>query len=155
MSMGDRIAVMNEGTIRQIAPPEELYDRPRTTWVADFIGSPPMNLLDGVAKNGTIELVGDNTVPFGATAAPGNVSLGVRPENLSVATERPATGYAIQGRVDTVEPLGEYTLVNVVVGDTTVKAKVPETDVERGDEVFLTFDDDATYVYGESGELLA
>jgi multiple sugar transport system ATP-binding protein len=142
---------MNEGTIRQIAPPEELYDRPRTTWVADFIGSPPMNLIEGVARNGTIELAGNNTVALGVDAAPGNVSIGVRPENLSVSIERPAAGYTVEGRVDTVEPLGEYTLVNVHVGDVPVTAKVPDTNVERGDVVYLTFDDDATYVYEESG----
>jgi len=153
MSMGDRIAVMNEGTIRQVGPPNELYARPRTTWVANFVGSPSMNLIDGTARNGTVELAGGGVVPLEGGAASGTVSLGVRPENLSIARQRPSPR-ALEGQVDTVEPLGEYTIVNVDVGGTLVKAKVPSTDVARGDDVFLPFDDGDVYVYDGDGELV-
>ncbi len=154
MSMGDRIAVMNEGTIRQVARPEELYRRPKTTWVAKFIGSPPMNLLQGTRRNGTVELVDGSSVGLDAGGGAGRISLGVRPEDLSVSTGRP-NGHAIAGTVDTVEPLGEYTIVNVSVEDRIVKAKEPTTTVERGDEVYLSFDDDDVYLYDEGGELLS
>ncbi|WP_049922392.1 ABC transporter ATP-binding protein [Halopiger djelfimassiliensis] len=160
MSMADRVAVMNEGTIRQIAPPSELYSRPRTEWVARFIGSPPMNLLGGTRRNGAIDLGDAGRVELERTAAgdpggapPGDVSLGVRPEDLSVETERPSAGSAIEGTVDTVEPLGEYTIVNVAVGDHLVNAKVTETDVERDDRVYLTFGDGDTYLYDADGIL--
>jgi multiple sugar transport system ATP-binding protein len=179
MSMAHRVAVMNEGTIRQVAPPEELYARPRTEWVARFIGSPPMNLFPGTRRDGSIHLGDAGTITLdgvgggeqagaetasqdlvqaderedaGAVALEADVSLGVRPENLSVATEPPASGNAIEGTVDTVEPLGEYTIVNVIVNGQLVNAKVPDTGVTRDDRVYLTFDD--AYLYDESGELI-
>lgn len=155
MSMADRVAVMNEGTIRQVSPPEDLYARPRTTWVARFIGSPPMNLIQGNRRNGTIELGDAGTVDIEADGISDTVSLGVRPEDLSVSTERPSSGYAIEGTVDTVEPLGEYTIVNVSVNGQLVNAKEGDTDVTRGDRVYLTFDDRDAYLYDESGDLVS
>ena len=155
MSMADRVAVLNEGTIRQVSPPNELYTRPRTTWVANFIGSPAMNLIDGTAKNGTIELANGNSIPLIVDGTLENVSLGVRPESLSVTTERPSGEFTLEGRVDTIEPLGEFTLVNVEIGTTLVKAKVSDTDIGRGDSVYLSFDDDDAYVYDDDGLLVA
>jgi len=153
MSMGDRIAVLNDGTIRQVAEPEELYARPRTEWVAKFIGSPPMNLLRGQRRNGTIEFGDAGSVDIDATGAGDDVSLGVRPEDLSVRTERPTSEYAVEGVVDTVEPLGEYTIVNVSVNGQKATAKEPTTSVTRGDRVYLTFDDVDAYLYDDGGEL--
>ncbi|MHC3436647.1 ABC transporter ATP-binding protein [Natrialbaceae archaeon A-gly3] len=186
MSMADRVAVMNRGTIRQVAPPQELYARPRTEWVARFIGSPPMNLFRGQRRNGSIDLGEAGTVDLGGIAegsgtrtrevvrtdgptepsaegeaAPieggdaGSPSLGVRPEDLTVETESPAAGNAIAGTVDTIEPMGEYVLVNVTVNDQIVNAKVGKTDLEREDRVYLTFDDEDAYLYDENGELVA
>ena len=200
MSMADEVAVMNRGTIRQVAPPQELYARPRTEWVARFIGSPPMNLFRGTRRNGSIDLgeagavdlegivdgervtVGgrqrevvrangpseastDDGAEAEAVEADGRVddrgadaetvSLGVRPEDLAVATDPPPSGNAITGTVDTIEPLGEYTLVNVAVNDQVVNAKVNKTDLERDDRIYLTFADEDAYLYDEHGELVA
>lgn len=154
MSMGDRVIVMYKGTIRQIAPPDELYDRPRTAWVANFIGSPAMNLLDGHVRNGTIQFSDGNEVPVPVEGAEGEVSLGVRPENLSLATSGDPSGNALDGTVDTIEPLGEFVLVNVDVGETIVRVKEAETDVTRGDRVSITYDTDAAYVYDDDGLLV-
>ncbi|MFC7215805.1 ABC transporter ATP-binding protein [Saliphagus sp. GCM10025334] len=159
MSMADTVVVMNRGTIQQISPPAELYDRPRTAWVARFIGSPPMNLLRGNRRNGSIDLgeagnVDLEGITTDETTSEGAFSLGVRPEDLSITTDPPASGNAIVGTVDTVEPLGEYTLVNVAVNDQLINAKVADSALERGDRVFLTFDDDDAYLYDENGELL-
>ena len=152
MSMGDRIAVMNDGSIRQIGPPDEVYTRPKTTWVANFIGSPPMNLLRGRVRNGTIDLESGGSVPRRVEGISGDVSVGIRPEDLSVVVDPPAAGTAVEGEVDTVEPLGEYTIVNVRVGDELVRAKESDTSVVRGDTVYLAFED--SYVYDEAGELV-
>ncbi|WP_247731753.1 ABC transporter ATP-binding protein [Halovivax limisalsi] len=204
MSMADRVVVMNRGTIRQIAPPGELYERPRTAWVARFIGSPPMNLLEGVRTNGAIDLGDAGTVELdiqggtggqrpepetgsvtagepaepepvaatdsgesgGTVVASGGevtqepergadaVSLGVRPEDFSLAADPPSSTNAIEGEVDTVEPLGEYALVNVTVNDRLVTVKEPETRLGRGDRVYLTFEDADAYVYDANGELV-
>ncbi|WP_290815321.1 ABC transporter ATP-binding protein [Halovivax sp.] len=201
MGMADKVAVMNQGTIQQVAPPQELYERPRTAWVARFIGMPPMNLFQGTRRNGSIDLGEAGTVDLttitererdgadvrrrevvtangqpepggddreaeapsaeadtgggGPDAGRGTVALGVRPEDLGVRTEEPADGNAIVGTVDTVEPLGEYVLVNVSVNDQVVNAKVPDTDLRRDDRVFLTFANDDAYLYDEKGELVA
>jgi multiple sugar transport system ATP-binding protein len=159
MSMADRIAVMNEGTIRQIGPPEELYARPRTEWVARFVGSPPMNLLRGTSQDGSIDFGAAGAVELDAGALhvgpeKRDLSLGVRPEALSVAPERPSAEPSVRGFVDTIEPLGEYTLVNVSVEDQTVTAKMPSTDVDRGEAVVLSFEGEDAYLYGEDGELV-
>ena len=154
MGMGDRIAVMNEGTIRQVAKPSELYSSPRTAWVARFIGSPPMNLLRGTRRNGTVDIGEAGSIDVDADLTSETVSLGVRPEDLSVATERPPSGPAIEGTVDTVEPLGEYTIVNVTVNGQIVKVKEAITAVDRGDRVFVTFDDGDAYLYDEDGNLV-
>ncbi|PSP26838.1 ABC transporter ATP-binding protein, partial [Halobacteriales archaeon QH_2_65_14] len=83
------------------------------------------------------------------------VSLGVRPEDLSVASEPLDSGHAVEGTVDTIEPLGEYTVVNVEVDGQLVKAKEASIDVDRGDRVYLTFDDRAAHLYDEEGSRLA
>ncbi|ELY69403.1 ABC transporter ATP-binding protein [Natronobacterium gregoryi] len=194
MSMADRVAVMNQGTIQQLAPPKELYERPRTAWVARFIGSPPMNLFQGTRRNGTIDLGDAGTVavdemtgdrgriePSGdeavvetepkresGTAIQGDpnaagvvttteradVALGVRPEDLTITTTQPSSGNAIEGTVDTIEPLGEYDLINVSVNDQLVNAKEPTATVDRGDTVYLTFADEDAYLYDDNGELV-
>nr|WP_238593343.1 ABC transporter ATP-binding protein [Halobiforma lacisalsi] len=173
MSMADTVVVMNRGTIQQISPPEELYSRPRTEWVARFIGSPPMNLFEGRRRNGSIAIGEAGTVDLegvagiqGIDAASASaststsaslsddLSLGIRPEDLFLSSERPTSGNALEGTVDTVEPLGEYTLVNVAVDDRLVKVKVGDADVTRGEEVWVTFDDEDAYLYDENGELV-
>ncbi len=151
MSMGDRVVVMNEGTIRQVDPPEELYRRPRTTWVANFIGSPPMNLLGGRRRNGGVELAGENYLPIETAVPSEELFVGVRPEDMGVDGDG---GYRLEGIVDTVEPLGEYMLINVDVGDERITAKVGHTDAQRGDRIELTFAEESTYVYDDSGELV-
>ncbi|OYR81774.1 ABC transporter ATP-binding protein, partial [Halorubrum ezzemoulense] len=140
MSMGDKIVVLNDGTIRQVADPEELYERPRTTWVAKFIGSPPMNLFEGENRDGTVRLAEGNSLPMPAETSSQTVSVGVRPEDIDVSTEAPDTDWTVPGTVKTVEPLGEYVLVNVEVGGSVVNVKVPKTEAEAGDPVHLTFD---------------
>lgn len=155
MSMGDRIAVMNEGTIRQVAEPQELYRRPQTTWIANFIGSPPMNLFEGTRQNGAIDLAEENTLPMKGETDSQTVSLGVRPEDLAVSPDAPDTEWSIRGTVETVEPLGEYVLVNVDVAGDLVSVKVPSTDVTPGQQVFLIFDETDAYLYDGDGMLVA
>lgn len=155
MSMGDRIAVMNEGTIRQVAQPEELYRRPRTTWIARFIGSPPMNLFEGTRRQDTIELAADVTLPAPAETPSSSVSVGVRPEDIDATATIPDTDWTVEGTVKTVEPLGEYVLITVDVAGTTANVKVPSASLEPDQQIHLTFDPEDVYLYDEDGELVA
>ncbi len=141
IALADRIAVMDAGRIRQLGTPREVFQRPANTFVANFIGSTPMNLLDATVTGEGVRL-GDAVLPLppgmaGQVADGEPVVLGVRPEYLLVsAGERPG---ALSGTVQVVEDLGTSALVSVEVGDTTVAATVPEgSEPELGAAVWLT-----------------
>ncbi|WP_040697742.1 ABC transporter ATP-binding protein [Nocardia vinacea] len=86
MTMGDRVAVLREGKLQQIAKPRELYDDPVNTFVAGFIGSPGMNLLDAPVRDGAAVL-GDLRIPLPRTATGERVIVGIRPESWETTTE--------------------------------------------------------------------
>ena len=113
MTMGDRVAVLKDGELQQVAPPRELYDAPANEFVAGFIGSPAMNIFD---YNG------------------GRV--GVRPEKMFI--NKGPVGF--QGVVDIVEELGAESYVYVTVGENRLVARAEGTPPQRGEEVVLTFD---------------
>ena len=106
LTMGDRIAVLKEGVLQQIGTPRDLYETPRNEFVAGFIGSPAMNLIPAqlageTARAGSLEVPIDAAVRAAATS--GEVTLGVRPEDFSVAADD-APGIRVE--VDLVEELG-------------------------------------------------
>ena len=121
MTLAERMIVMNAGRMEQIGTPEEVYQRPATTFVASFIGSPPMNLMEGQA-DGTRFTVGDTTLQLPA-AAPRNgaLLLGVRPEHADPA----ATGWSL--KVDVVEMLGAERLVYCKLGETSFTVRLDAT----------------------------
>lgn len=97
MTMGERIVVMNQGRLQQVAPPLEIYERPANTFVAGFIGTPPMNLLP----------------PRVIDAAH---TIGIRPEHIRLErADETSTAKGIYGRVDFCEPLGSETLVHILL----------------------------------------
>ena len=109
MTMADRIVVMQGGRIEQVGAPLELYDRPANTFVAAFIGSPSMNLLDGRVSGGMVDVAGASLpLPAGAQAGEGReVIYGIRPEHLALADG------GLSGTVAVVEPTGSETHVVV------------------------------------------
>jgi sn-glycerol 3-phosphate transport system ATP-binding protein len=121
MTLAERMIVMNAGRMEQIGTPEEVYHRPATTFVAGFIGSPPMNLLEGQA-DGTRFTTGGITLPLPA-AAPraGTLLLGVRPEHADPAD----SGWSLT--VDVVEMLGAERLVYGRLGDTAFTVRIDAT----------------------------
>jgi len=127
LALADRIAVMSDGRIRQLGSPKEVFQRPGDTFVANFIGSTPMNLLDGTIADGLVEVAGARLpVPAGVTVADGTpVVAGIRPEYLLLAEPGDAAG--ITGTVSIVENLGVTSLVTIECGDgTLVGLTVPE-----------------------------
>ena len=111
MTMADRIVVMRSGHVEQIGSPLELYDSPDNLFVAGFIGSPAMNILDGILE-GTMFRMPGMTIDLG-TAAPahqGPVKLGIRPEHLRLEPQ------GMQAEVLVVEPTGSETQVALRVG---------------------------------------
>ncbi|HEX2200312.1 MAG TPA: sn-glycerol-3-phosphate ABC transporter ATP-binding protein UgpC [Burkholderiales bacterium] len=111
MTMADRIAVMNEGRIEQLGGPLELYDRPANLFVAQFIGSPAMNVFDGVYRDGAVDGLGARW-PCNAKARDGQrVKYGIRPEHLQ------SGGTGIPAEVVLVEPMGAETELRVKLGE--------------------------------------
>jgi len=111
MTMADRIAVMNDGRIEQLGRPLELYDRPSNLFVAQFIGSPAMNVFDGVVKGNAVEALGARwPVPPGASVREGrSVKYGIRPVHFDL-------GPGIDAEVVVVEPMGAETELVVKIG---------------------------------------
>ena len=123
MTMADRIVVMHGGLAEQIGRPLDLYDRPANLFVAGFIGSPSMNLIDGTAqKAGTFAAASGAAIPVPGLAANqnGSLVLGVRPEHLELA-EAGSEG-AMEGQVVVTEPTGSETQVTLRVGKTDLLA---------------------------------
>jgi multiple sugar transport system ATP-binding protein len=108
MTMADRIVVMHDGVIEQIGTPLELYDRPANLFVAGFIGSPAMNMIQGKMESGAF-IAADGTrvdLPNAPAAAAGrNVTLGIRPEHLHLDSA------GLPMEILTVEPTGSETQV--------------------------------------------
>jgi sn-glycerol 3-phosphate transport system ATP-binding protein len=98
MSMADRVVLLNRGRIEQNAAPVELYERPANTFVARFIGTPPMNLLPLERGDGGAVIAGTEG-PAVATADCAGSTLGVRPEHVAVALDRGVAGHRRSGRV--------------------------------------------------------
>ena len=109
ITLGERIAVLSDGVLQQVGPPQEVYDHPANVFVAGFIGSPPMNLLAGTALDGHVTI---GEVELEHSGAPdGEVLVGIRPEGLRpVGAER--AGPVFEVCVEVVEPLGDEVLVH-------------------------------------------
>ena len=146
MTLGDRVAVMYDGEIQQVAPPQLLYDAPETRFVAEFIGSPGMNTVEGTLKRrgdsvhvtwGEHSVSLPSPVPDIVASHVGDrVVLGVRPEDLSQDTNGP-----LGMDVTVTEPLGESLLVRGIMGDTEMQVSLPpRTAVDVGDVLSLTAD---------------
>ncbi len=147
MTMADRIAVMAGGVLQAFDKPDDLYDRPKTLFVAGFVGNPPMNFMDvevtrdnGVfrARSAAIDLIVPTDRGEAAAATGATVILGLRPEDITLASESSGGGRTAAGEVLAVEPLGREDLVVVQVGTAEVRFLVDNAmGVRIGDNVDL------------------
>ena len=166
MTMGQRIAVMNEGLLQQVGTPQKLYDEPINRFVAGFIGSPSMNFVEVTTDDGggdAARLVGpgDWSVPLPAKGravleAPGSKHVvGFRPEHLEVG-EIGGESASFQARADVVEYLGHEELLHVSAADQDIVAIVgSEHRIRPGDVIKLTLPLDKLHIFdGETGEAL-
>jgi multiple sugar transport system ATP-binding protein len=173
MTLGDRIVVLEGGHVKQIDTPMNLYERPKNTFVAAFIGSPSMNLLPGAIVAGPgvagVEFrAADNTFSIALSGERAQrlagyggraVILGVRPEDIDIVpdgvsgSERVAT---VRVRLDVVEPLGSEAFLSARIGAKEITARVPPRGLPAaGSEVELVFNRERLHFFdGESGETL-
>ena len=138
MTMGDRIAVMKDGILQQVAPPREIYDKPANMYVAGFIGSPTMNFIPVTVQGTTAKASGfDIELPIAPGVEKG--VLGIRPEAL---TERPRDGHpGMDLKVEVTEVLGADQFLYGAVGGDAITARVdPNMKVTPGDRVLLGID---------------
>ncbi len=141
MQMGDKIVVMNHGVVEQFGVPQQIYDWPATKFVAQFIGSPAMNLLD---FNGKIEAGASSTdmngisvkIPTSRETLQGNLSLGVRPEHVHFSDSAP-----FRGRVVASEYLGTTRIVTLATPQGDIKVRTSSsTHMDIDETIGLEFD---------------
>ena len=154
MTMADRIVVMHDGAIEQIGTPLELYDRPDNLFVAQFIGSPAMNVVHGTLRraNGAAHVETPDGVRWPLGAAPGAdgqaVAYGVRPDHLELAgnAER-----GVPGEIVVVEPTGSETELVVRIGDAQLVVEAHgRTTLQPGDKVTFAVDPANVHLFDQS-----
>jgi len=160
MTMGDRVAVMKLGVLQQVDTPLALYDKPVNLFVAGFIGSPQMNLLEATASDGQAK-IGEFLVPVDPTASrkmQGRITVGVRPEAWRIVSENEG---GLPVRVTVVEELGADAFVYGTSGiegtpnNIIVRVSARDT-VRKGDTIHVTTDPHNVHVFDtESGERLS
>jgi sn-glycerol 3-phosphate transport system ATP-binding protein len=163
MTLGDRICVMSRGEVQQIGTTDEVYNHPANTFVAAFMGSPPMNLFPGLVHSGTLMVAGQ--VVIAVKAPDGAVTVGVRPEDIELSSDSGTS--CVPARIDFCEPLGSHVLVHTWVegppksdatnqaaerdasqgNESVVVQAPPGTSLEPGTLVGLRIRQDKTYLF--------
>jgi multiple sugar transport system ATP-binding protein len=170
MTMGDRICVMKDGHIMQVAEPLHLYNHPANLFVAGFIGSPPMNFFRGSlhGEDGRVRFVEDNpgtplSIALDADLARKStgylgkpVILGIRPEAVrdTLTSSSPEPGCTADVKVEVSEPMGSETLLYLDTGATSFIARVNPTDrFDSGQKIQVTFDLGHAHLFDPATEL--
>lgn len=151
LTMADRIAVLDHGKIVQLGTPHDIYDRPATTFVAQLVGSPRINLMAAARENGTIH-VPNTPIQLAAGnvsgALPPSFTLGVRPEDVQPNNDGPFTG-----RVALIEPLGVETLLHIKSGEQTLVSTVPGmTRIQLGGDLRFDIVRERLHFFNPAGE---
>jgi multiple sugar transport system ATP-binding protein len=162
MTLATRIAVMRNGQIEQLAPPEEIYNRPATLYVATFVGAPPMNIIDVTATAGGLQVTGSDTmipVPpalLKDVPASASLKLGIRPEAFRAETSSANGGLPLTLRCDVTELTGpELILSGSIGGQRLVATLPPRTGATVGGDITLSLDLEALHLFdGDTGKRL-
>jgi len=168
MSMADKIAIMEEGVLQQVGTPMDVYDHPANLFVAQFIGSPIMNILDcklEVDENCTQCFFGEETPALSFSKSLSHdiksnggsleqLLMGVRPEAVRLARQEKENHY--KAKVHVIEPLGPYDIVDIKVDDQRLRVKSESGFIEKpGDRVWIQLDEQRTHFFDkESGKSL-
>ncbi len=168
MTMGDRIVVMKDGIIQQVAPPLELYDQPVNRFVAGFIGSPPMNFFDGAIEQrdgglyfneGTFSVRLDEAAAAKVVKMVGkDIAFGIRPEDIDDARFAADTdpGHRMKAKVEVVEPMGAEVFIYLNTGKNDFIARLDAHDKATvNEDIDLIMDMQKAHFFDpESGEAL-
>jgi len=162
MTLGQRICIMNGGKVVQVGPPMEVYKRPANTFVAAFLGNPPMNLLParaGGERDSLALRIGEATVVLPPGRAPrlsagSEITLGIRAEHISERSRNGDSYASIEAEVVQVEPLGAETIIAARVPgvEREVMARIgADSDVTVGAKCTLSFDVSTVHLFDASG----
>lgn len=150
LTMADRIGVLNEGELIQIGTPEDIYDRPASTFVATLVGSPRINLLDAVCQDHTLKVVRMDVIikiPQKLNL-PESFELGVRPENVLLNPEGEFTG-----EIKLLEPLGVETVVHIKNGENEITSLVTGlVSLKIGEKVRFNIDKKKLHYFTDEGD---
>jgi multiple sugar transport system ATP-binding protein len=163
LTLGTRIALMKDGAIVQIGSPHDVYQKPRNIFASTFVGSPSMNLIEGLLEKGdgsALFRFQNRSVIVGSAAltALGRTGserrpaiLGIRPESLRVVSGE--TSHSLGGRVITVVPLGQTLLINLQIGECMLVCLVaPDFQVKEGENVNVLFQPEALHFFDPETE---
>ncbi|MGB3244731.1 MAG: ABC transporter ATP-binding protein [Sulfitobacter sp.] len=159
MSLADRIVILHDGVLQQVGAPDEIYLRPKNLFVAKFVGSPVMNISDVQIDGSNVLLHGaeggftfDERVLAGLRNVATGVSLGIRPEAVLLKQSK-SNGYA-RAATTNIEPLGSHDIVDVRLGDTTLRARTESGFVSgEGQEVWVSLDPAQAHFFDKQTEL--
>jgi ABC-type sugar transport system ATPase subunit len=162
MTLADRIVVLDAGRIEQIGTPEDVYERPATTFVASFIGAPPMNLVPGrivgTHVGAAVELATGVVLPLsgtmGVTPSEPMTTAGIRPEQFEWAPDGHAAAIEVPAAI--VEPLGSDTLIGASLGGHNIQVRLPPRRVRRaGEMVRLNVAPEHVHLFDRDGRRIA
>ncbi|HEV8264226.1 MAG TPA: ABC transporter ATP-binding protein [Gemmatimonadales bacterium] len=151
MTLGQRIAVLHEGRLRQVGTPADVYERPADVFVARAVGGPPMNVLEGRARGGRDRVVevGSLVIPVNLADYEGELHLGIRPEHVGLCGVEQGVGDA---DVLVVEPRGSETIVHLNVGGQPLVARLLGlVDVQVGTRVGVKVDRGHLHLFDAAG----
>lgn len=149
MTMSSNIAIMKEGVIQQMGTPDQVYHFPANLFVADFIGNPKVNLLEGEVINRNLVNVGEFKVPVKTYNQVGKVVVGIRPEDIVVSTQ-PNDG-AVEFSAYSVMPSGAETTLVARRGETELTIReMGVSKIQMDQKVWLSFQEDTVNLYDKS-----
>ena len=151
LAIADRVGVMKDGRLEQLAPPTEVYSRPATSFVAEFVGL--TNRLEGTVSGSTVTVRGRDLPLVDLSTPPGPAIALVRPEAVTLAADRSGDSGPLTGTVIAVTFLGATSRVTVDLGDTTILAQLTTaaaSELPAGSHVTLTIRPDPVLVAGDS-----
>jgi ABC-type sugar transport system ATPase subunit len=153
LTMSSEIAVMKEGVLQQLDSPDRVYHYPANLFVADFIGNPKVNLLDGIVNGNSVKL-GQFQIDMDTLGAPEKVMVAVRPEDIAISTE-PVPG-AVEFKAYSVLPSGADSTIIAQLSELEITVRVMGiSTINMDDKIWLTFDPQTLNLYDrESGELV-
>ena len=147
MTLAHRVAILEKGILQQLDTPANIYNDPANLFVAQFIGSPPMNIVKGALENGTFLMQGE-TLATRVTGSAADAVLGVRPEDCSITAPAYA---ALKGEIYTTELIGDHTLVTVKSNGSFLTVKAAKDFVAKpGETAGVAASTDHLYVFDAS-----